>query len=97
MLHRGVETFNRVCANTIQFQLANSICRNYETIKLAGIKTVESIKKSHYPLNLAVIDWDKEPCLSITNDIVKAHGGELYLSSNPQIGTKFRIAFPRKQ
>ncbi|MCC5940641.1 MAG: GHKL domain-containing protein [Balneolaceae bacterium] len=35
--------------------------------------------------------------LSITNDIVKAHGGELSLTSNPQIGTKFRIAFPRKQ
>jgi signal transduction histidine kinase len=32
--------------------------------------------------------------LSITNDIVKAHGGELYLVSNPQSGTKFRIAFP---
>ena len=32
--------------------------------------------------------------LSITNDIVKAHGGELSLTSNPQIGTMFRIAFP---
>ena len=32
--------------------------------------------------------------LSITNDIVKAHGGELSLVSNPQSGTKFRIAFP---
>jgi len=32
--------------------------------------------------------------LSITNDIVKAHGGELYLVSNPKIGTMFRIAFP---
>jgi len=25
---------------------------------------------------------------------VKAHGGELSLTSNPQIGTMFRIAFP---
>ena len=34
--------------------------------------------------------------LSITNDIVKAHGGELSLVSNPQVGTMFRIAFPNK-
>ncbi|TVQ64506.1 MAG: hypothetical protein EA360_12140, partial [Balneolaceae bacterium] len=75
-----------------RFTATQNTAKSDQIISLCILNQEISVKNKIYS-SISSIDLCKSVIQTIDH-IVKAHGGELFLKSNPLMSTKFRIAFP---